>query len=114
MLRRLAPADELAEIRAEIARLQARAAQVEALLVRSPHLRQRGTWHMAEVRETIVPTFDATLLPAAIRDDPHYRRDVVQREVALLPIRARPVPLRPGWPIRRNPDGSVAMPLPSH
>lgn len=111
MLRRLAPADELAEIRAEIARLQARAAQVEAVLVRSPHLRQRGTWHMAEVRETVVFTFDPALLPPAIRDDPRYRHEMVQRDVVLLPIlRARPVPLRPGWPIRRNPDGSVAMP----
>lgn len=108
-MRRLFPADELAELRAEISRLQSRAAQIEATLLRSPDLRNRGTWHLAEVTETRLSVFDPGLLPVAMQDDPRYQREVLRRDVVVIPIRRQPVPLRPGWPIRRNPDGSIPL-----
>lgn len=64
-MRRLNPADELAEIRAEIARLQRREAALEAAILRDP--------------------------PVAGG--------------------AQPVPLRPGWPIRRSAQSSLPLPL---
>lgn len=108
-MRRLAPADELAEIRAEMARLQARATQLEAALIRSPDLRIRGTWHIAEVCENRVSLFDPALMPPEIHNNPAYWREVVERLVTVIPVRARPVPLRPGWPIRRAGDGSLPL-----
>ena len=111
-MRRLAPADELAEIRAEIARLLDRVEQVETALIRNPGLRNRGASHVAEVTETRVTEFDPALLPDSLRHDPHFQREVLRREVKLIPVKPQPVPLRPGWPIRRNAEGSLPLTLP--
>lgn len=108
-MRRLFPADELAEIRAEITRLQTRAAQIETALLRNPDLGQRGNWYQAEVTHQVLREFDPALLPQGIRDDAHYLREVIRRDVVLIPVRGRPLPLRPGWPIRRAADGSLPL-----
>lgn len=107
-MRRQSPADELAEIRAEIARLQMREASLEAAILRNPDLGARGTFHAAEVTETRQAVFDPALLPAEVQQDPRFWREQVARVVSVIPIRTRPVPLRPGWPIRRT---ETAIPL---
>lgn len=96
----IAAADELAEIRAEIARLKTREAALRDSLLAAPPETLTGRWHRVEVTEQRVRQFDATLLPATIRDDPSYWRERVQMTVRTLPVQAR-LP-RPGWPIRRN------------
>lgn len=111
-MRRQSPADELAEIRAEVARLIARAAQIEAALLRHPEGRNRGTWHMAEVTETRQSVFDPSLLPIAVQEDARYQREELCRTVVVIPILRQIVPLRSGWPIRRNSDGTLAVVLP--
>lgn len=111
-MRRLNPADELAEIRAEIARLQRREAALEATILRDPAVAGRGTFNAAEVRETSRAVFDPALLPADVQADPRFWREEVERSVTVFPIRAQPVPLRPGWPIRRSTQSS--LPLPFH
>lgn len=111
-MRRLTPADELAEIRAEIARLQRREAALEATILRSPEGAGRGTFNAAEVKETRRTVFDPALLPADVQADPRFWREEVERSVTVIPIRAQPVPLRPGWPIRRATQSS--LPLPFH
>lgn len=108
-MRRLSPADELAEIRAEIQRLQARAEQIETALMRSADLRSRGTYHVAELAEDRVVVFDPGLLPAELREDPRFLREISRRRIEVIPIRARPVPLRPGWPIRRAGEGALSL-----
>lgn len=109
---RQSPADELAEIRAEIARLKARAAQIEAALLRSPDQRNRGTWHLAEVTETHQSVFDPSLLPIAVQEDARYQREDICHSVVVIPILRQVIPLRSGWPIRRNSDGTLAVVLP--
>jgi hypothetical protein len=108
-MRRQSPADELAEVRAEIARLKMREAALEAAIQRNPHLGTRGTFHAAEVTETRQAVFDPALLPPDVQQDPRYWREQVAKVVAVIPIRARPVPLRPGWPIRRATETAVPL-----
>lgn len=110
-MRRQNPADELAEIRAEIARLQRREAALEAAILRDPAVAGRGTFNVADVRETSRAVFDPALLPADIQADPRFWRQEVDRSVTVIPIRAQPVPLRPGWPIRRSAQSSLPLPL---
>ncbi|WP_216821438.1 hypothetical protein [Tabrizicola sp. TH137] len=95
----IALADELAEIRAEIARLKAREMQVRDLILASPPGGQAGRWHKAEVTEHRVRMFDASLLPPAIRENPAFWRERVQTTVRTVPVQTRTP--RPGWPIRR-------------
>lgn len=106
-MRRLSPADELAEIRAEIARLQRREATLEATILRDPSGTARGTFNVAEVTQNRRATFDPALLPAEVQADPRFWREEVQQHVAVIPIRPQPLPLRPGWPIRRAPQSTL-------
>lgn len=108
-MRRQSPADELAELRAEIARLQMREATLEAAILRNPDLGARGTFHAAEVTETRQTVFDPALLPPEVQQDPRYWREQIAQTVAVIPIRARPVPLRPGWPIRRTTETAIPL-----
>lgn len=97
------PADELAEVRAEIARLKLREAQLRARLIEMPPEARQGRWSRAEVLESRMRIFDARLLPPALRDDPRYWRERVSLTLRCLPIQARS-PARPGWPITRDPS----------
>jgi hypothetical protein len=106
-MRRLHPADELAEIRAEIARLHRREAELEAAILRSPEAAATGLYNAAEVTETRRLVLDHALLPPEVQHDPRFWREEVTRDVSITPVRARALPLRPGWPIRRA--GPAAM-----
>lgn len=97
----LSPADELTEIRAEIARLKTREAALRALFLRSPKDHTLGRWSRVEVVETRQTRFNAALLPDAIRRDPRYLEERLVQTVRCLPA-ALTVTLRPGWPIRRD------------
>lgn len=96
----IAAADELAEIRTEIARLQTREAELRAFLLAAPPELLTGRWHRAEVTEQRVRRFDTGLLPREIRENPAYWRENLRCVVRTLPVQAR-MP-RPGWPIRRS------------
>ncbi len=100
----LAPADELAELRAEIARLKTREAQLREVLLAAAPETLGGRWHRAEVTEHRVRQFDPSLLPANIRENPAFWRERVQTTVRTMPIQSRAP--RPGWPIRRVSSGT--------
>ncbi len=92
------PADELAEIRADIARLQAREAVLQRAFLTDPLKGSVGRFNAIEVVQTTARIFDKRLLPEAIRDDPKYWRDLITQIVRCRDVRP-PAP-RPGWPIR--------------
>jgi hypothetical protein len=94
----LNPADELAEIRAEIARLKLREAALKAAFLQRPQNLLTGRRYKVEIREEHSKVFDPALLPQAIRDDPRYLRDKLVQVVQTLPL---PAPA-PSWPIRRD------------
>jgi hypothetical protein len=99
-MHKLSPVDELAEIRAEIARLKARELTLrQVILSQDP---APGRWHRVEVTEQRARIFDARLLPPQIRDNPAYWRERVTQVVKCLPVQARAIGERPGWPIRRE------------
>ena len=97
----LSPADELAEIRAEIARLKAREAALRAHFLRHPTDHAQGRWTRVEVVETRQHRFNAALLPDHIRQDPRYCEEKLVQTVRCLPAPLT-VSVRPGWPIRRD------------
>jgi hypothetical protein len=100
-MHKLSPADELAELRAEIARLKLREATLRnAILSGDP---APGRWHRVEVSEHRARIFDARLLPPQIRDNPAYWRERVTQVVKCLPVQPRAIGDRPGWPISRDP-----------
>ena len=94
----LSPADELADLRADLARLKMLEAALRAKILASPDTTAIGRWHRIEVIETSTRVFDAKLLPDAIRDDPRFYRNRVTQVVRCLPVEAK----RPGWPIQRG------------
>ena len=102
-MHRLSPADELAEIRAEIARLKLREAQLRDRLVKSPLASLIGRFHRVEIAQMQARIFDPALLPDSIHDDPAYWRIRTQTVVRTLPLAPKSAPPRPGWPIRRDP-----------
>lgn len=106
-MHRLSPADELAEIRAEIARLKLREAQLRDRLVKSPLATLIGRFHRVDISQHLTRVFDPALLPDAIHNDPAYWRDREQTVVHTRPIAVKTAVPRPGWPIRRAPDFPV-------
>lgn len=100
-MHKLALADELAEIRAEIARLKLREAALRAHFLRHPDQRAMGRWTRVEVTEHEETRLLPALLPEAIRLDPAYHE---RRRLCI--VRCVPVPfsvtVRPGWPITRD------------
>ena len=99
-MKAMQPADELAEVREELARLRLREAQLRALLVARPELARQGRWTRVEMEERLENRLDPALMPENLRGDPAFRRTV-----PLLVLRCLPLPrqtLRPGWPIRRG------------
>lgn len=101
----LSAVDELAEIRAEIARLKQREADLRDQILAAPPAALTGRWHRVEVTDHLVRSFDPALLPPAIRDNPAYWRERVQTRVSTLAIQTRSP--RPGWPIKRGGDGAA-------
>jgi hypothetical protein len=100
-MHRLSPADELSEIRAEIARLKTRELVLRAGFLRDPDHGTAGRWSRIEVVQTTQKVFDAALLPEKIRNDPRFFRDRVVQTVRCLPLLAVAA-ARPGWPIQRE------------
>jgi len=97
----LSPADELAEIRADIARLQSRETALETRLLRDPQGLPKGRWTKLELIETEQRQFNPDLLPEAIRQDPRYLENRLVQSLRCLPAQSG-APPRPGWPIRRD------------
>jgi len=81
--RNLPPADELAEIRAEIRRLKAREAELREALLETGGA-DGLNWHVTIVEQRR-RTLDREALPAAILDDPRYWKDSVSRIVKTVP-----------------------------
>lgn len=101
----IAAADELAEIRADIARLQSREAELRAaLLVATPDM-LTGRWHRVEVTEQRVRQFNPALLPKEIRENPAFWKESLRTVVRTVPVQTRGS--RPGWPIRRSGQGGT-------
>lgn len=99
-MHRPCPADELAEIRNDIARLRLREAQLRAAFLKDPDHGAQGRWNRVEVELRQQTRFDSRLLPGAILSDPAFQREILVPVVRCLPVQA-PSP-RPGWPIRRE------------
>lgn len=98
---KLALADELAEIRAEIARLKLREAALRAHFLRHPDQGATGRWTRIEVTEREETRLLPALLPASVRLDPAYQERRVLRVVRCMPAPVS-VSVRPGWPISRD------------
>jgi hypothetical protein len=95
------PADELHEIRCEIAKLQAREKTLVQAFLRDPVAGTLGRFVKVEVTESRQLIFDAALLPDDLRLNPAYYREVAQPCVQTLPLPTALCP-RPGWPMRRE------------
>ncbi len=94
-------ADELAEVRAEIARLKTREAALRAHFLRHPQEEAVGRWHRVEVRENRSLRFSPALLPDHIRQDARFLQEHLVQTVSCLPAPLTTT-LRPGWPIPRS------------
>ncbi|WP_417807415.1 hypothetical protein [Thioclava sp.] len=80
-----APADELALVRAEIARLKRREAVLREAYLTRADMPKIGRWSKVEIRTERHAVFDPRLLPASIRNDPAYQRDKVMRVLRTAP-----------------------------
>lgn len=94
------PADDLAEVRAEIDRLRLREARLIAQLLRASPAQRVGRFARAEVAFDRRVTFDPARLPADLRKNPDLWREDITETIAITQL-AGPQP-RPGWPIRRG------------
>lgn len=95
------PADELSEIRADIARLQAREVALSAAFCRDPEHGALGRHSRVEVVQERALEFDPTLMPENLRNNANFHREVIRTKVISRPLPMAPAP-RPGWPIRRE------------
>lgn len=95
------PADELHEIRAEIAKLQAREAALVQAFLRDPVAGAMGRYAKAEIIEARELIFDAALLPDDLRLNPAFHREITRAAVQTQPLPTALSP-RPGWPMRRE------------
>ncbi|WP_295532767.1 hypothetical protein [uncultured Thioclava sp.] len=80
-----APADELARIRAEIARLKHREAVLREAYLTRTDMPKIGRWTKVEIHTERRAVFDPRLLPATIRNDPTYQREKVMRLLRIAP-----------------------------
>ncbi|MCG7494880.1 hypothetical protein [Thalassobius sp. Cn5-15] len=99
MMHKISLADELAEIRAEIARLKEREAALEAAVHASDGTVPNGRNHRVRVITRRNSEFDPVLLPQEVRENPRYWRDHLSVHVECLPVEGRMS--RPGWPMNR-------------
>ncbi|PTV95417.1 hypothetical protein C8J27_10452 [Rhodobacter aestuarii] len=94
------PAEELTQIRAEIARLRLREAELSEIVLRDTALPKIATMHKATLTTRRERVFDPRLLPSEIRLDPAYSREKVRRVLregpatATDPLEAAEVPAR--------------------
>jgi len=79
-------ADELADIRSEIARLKRREAELRAAFLTQPGLPRSGRRNQVELVVQRTRIFDPRLLPAEIRANPAYQRDKVTRTLRTAPV----------------------------
>jgi predicted metal-dependent hydrolase len=93
------PTDELAEIRAEIARLRHREATLRQTILDDPDRNGIGRWHRIEVEEHRDMVLDITRLPEHILQDRSLWREKLVRTLRCLP--AVNFASRPGWPMQR-------------
>ena len=96
-------ADELADVRAEIARLEIREQALRDGFIKRPQADIIGRWTRADATATQKSRFDSSLLPDVIRNDPAYFRHSATHFVRCLPTPMIPKQ-RAGWPIRRDAD----------
>lgn len=101
-MNKLRAADELADLRAEIARLCLREREVRSALLQAPVAERQGCWTRVEVTRIVREVLDPSLLPETIREDPRYLRATSEDVVQCLPLPPAPRQPRPGWPIRRD------------
>lgn len=107
------PADELADVRAELARLRTREAELRAVLLAMPPPMAQGRWFRAVVAERRSHHLNPAALPPSIRNDPWYWQERQMQVVSCLAVQARPAP-RPGWPMQRGtPVAQTAAGLPA-
>lgn len=106
-MQKLSPADEIAEIRAEIARLQLREAKLCTAFLTGAAQHATGRWSRLELEICHERLFDPSLLPPSIADNPRYWKPSVTQIVRCLPLQS--VAARPGWPIRREGDARAGM-----
>lgn len=97
----LSYADELTEIRGEIARLKAREAVLRDLILKAPDIGTKGRWNRVELVQSCQRRFVPALLPEVIRQDPAFHVDRVVTILRCLPLHPPNSP-RPGWPIQRE------------
>jgi hypothetical protein len=100
-MHRLSLADDLAEVRSEIARLKRREAHLRQAILTSPTPIPQGRWTRIEVAQTCVRVLDPALLPLEIRQDSRFLRDRITQMVRCLPVQSLASNPRPGWPIQR-------------
>ncbi len=82
------PADELAEVRSEIARLRLREGQIRRLLLRSPQEERQGRWFHADITLTTRRQLDPSKLPPWVLENPvHYT------EISRTVLHSRAIPL---------------------
>ena len=103
----LSPADELAEVRAEIARLKAREAQLRAFFLTAPLTARSGRWSRVVVEETQSQRFNPSLLPDPIRRDAQFTELRLVQTVRCLPVTFT-TSIRPGWPITHAGSGMAS------
>ena len=96
----VSPADELAEIRAEIARLRQREAALRQTILDDPDLNGVGRWHRIEVEEHRDLVLDISRLPDHILQDSSLWREKLVRTLRCLPA-VTFANRRPGWPMQR-------------
>ena len=99
MMHILGLADELAETRAEIARLKEREAALEAAVHASDGTVPDGREYRVAVITRRQVDFDEALLPPDVRNNPNYWRERVSARVECTPLEGNK--RRAGWPIQR-------------
>lgn len=97
----LSPADELAEIRAEMARLKAREAALRATILKLPPPALIGRWNRIEIENRCQSVFDQNLLPDSLRHDPRFRVARQFHILRCLSLTPKIMP-RAGWPMQRE------------
>jgi len=79
-------ADELALVRAELARLRQREAALCQSLIAATPSERTGFWTQASVTERRMRAFDPARLPRRLRDDPAYWSEQSRQSVICRPL----------------------------
>ncbi len=79
------PADELAQIRAQIAQLKRREAELREAYLTQPDMPCLGRWTKVEIVTSRRQVLEPRLLPPEIRSDPAFQREKVTRTLQTRP-----------------------------